>query len=479
MKKFEIFLLAAIILIAFGVRLYKINRPIADWHSWRQADTAAVARNFVKEGFNPFVPTYDDMSSQTNGIDNSNRYRFVEFPIYNGIIAAVWSITGINVTYARLVTVIISLASTITLYFLVKKFSGTTVAMLAAFFFATIPYNVFYSSAILPAPLMVFSILALYLSFANWLEKEKRIIWGALSIIFANIAILVWPIALFFMLPAVYLTFQKYGFAAVKKINLWIFAIAVLTPFLAWRSWMTNFPAGIPNWQFLINEGNIRFKGAFFRWLIGERIGNLILTVGGFTLFILGLVKKPEAKEKYFYYAWLASVALYFSVFASGNVRHDYYQVPIVPILAVFMAIGVKFLMDKSLDYFNKYVGILTAIVLILIMYAFGYYQIQGYYWINKPQIVEAGQAADRILPKDATVIAPYNGDTAFLYQTNRHGYPIVDRPLENFAKNGTQYLVSVDVNDSGIKNLAKNCQVLEETSDYLIIQLSLDCVGK
>jgi hypothetical protein len=293
------------------------------------------------------------------------------------------------------------------------------------------------------------------------------------------VAILVWPIALFFTLPMIYLAFQKYGFSAFKKANLWVFAAASLAPFIAWRLWMTKFPEGIPSWQFLINEGNIRFKGAFFRWLIGERIGRLILTVGGFTLFILGMVRKPEAKEKYFYYAWLASVALYFSVFASGNVRHDYYQVPIVPILAVFMAIGVKFLIDKPLDYFSKYVGILASVALILIMYAFGYYEIQGYYWINRPQIVEAGQAADRLLPKDATVIAPYSGDTAFLYQTNRHGYPIVDRPLEDLVKNGTQYLVSVDVNDAGIKNLAKNCKVLAQTPNYLIIQLSLDCVGK
>ena len=124
MKKVELFLLAIILLIAFAVRLYKIDRPIADWHSWRQADTSAVARNFIKEGFNPFIPRYDDMSSQANGLDNPERYRFVEFPIYNSLIAAVWSQTGVNETYARLVTVFITLGSIIFLYLLVRHFSG-------------------------------------------------------------------------------------------------------------------------------------------------------------------------------------------------------------------------------------------------------------------------------------------------------------------------------------------------------------------
>ena len=479
MKKLEILILAVILVTAFLVRLYKINRPIADWHSWRQADTAAVARNFVKEGFNPLIPKYDDMSSQANGLDNPQRYRFVEFPIYNTIIAAVWSVIGVNETYARLVTVFISLGSTLILYFLVKYFSGWQTAMLAAFFFATLPYNVFYSSTILPGPLMVFGILGLYLCFAKWMKDESRWIWGLLAILFANIAILTWPIALFFMIPVVYFAFDKYQLALFKKIHLWIFLFFSLAPFIAWRIWMSHFPEGIPNWQFLLNEGNIRFKGAFFRWLIAERIGKLILTVAGFFLFALGILKKPTKPEKLFYYFWLLAAAIYFTVFASGNIRHDYYQVPFVPIAVIFMAIGTKTLFNLPSQSFNRFFGPLVAIVLIILTFAFGAFEIRGYYWINKHQIVKAGKAVDRLLPKDATVIAPYNGDAAFLYQTNRHGYPTVDRPLAMFIDQGTKYLVSVDVADAGIQNLARHCKVIEKTQDYVIVEMFKECIGK
>ncbi len=241
---------------------------------------------------------------------------------------------------------------------------------------------------------------------------------------------------------------------------------------------MLKFPQGIPNWQFLINEGNIRFKGAFFRWLIAERIGKLILTVAGFPLFILGIIKKPQNKERFFYYTWLVSTALYFTVFASGNVRHDYYQMPFVPIAAIFMAIGVNLLFNLP-QTFNRTLGPLVAIVLIGLMVALGFFEIRGFYWINRPQIVEAGKAVDRLLPGDAVVIAPYKGDAAFLYQTNRHGYPIVDRPLEKFIEEGTKYLISVDVDDSGIQNLAKHCKVIEQTSDYVIVEMFKECIGK
>ncbi|EKD57858.1 MAG: hypothetical protein ACD_57C00121G0010 [uncultured bacterium] len=478
MRKVEIIVLSIILILAFVIRLYKINRPIADWHSWRQADTAAVARNFIKEGFNPFIPRYDDMSSQANGLDNPQRYRFVEFPTYNTLVAGVWSITGVNETYARLTTVVISLISTLLLYFLVKHFSGTQTALLSAFFFAFLPYNIFYSSAVLPGPLMVLGILGLYLTFLKWLENQK-LIWFILSIVFANLAILTWPIAIFFFLPALYLAYDKFGISLFRNYKLWLFALLSLLPFVLWRIWMTQFPQGIPNWRFLLNEGNIRFKGAFFRWLIAERMGKLILTVPGFSLFVLGILKKPQLQEKSFYLTWLASVAIYFVVFASGNIRHDYYQVPFIPIAAIFMAVGTKNLLALPAQSFNRIISYPIAIILIVLTFAFGTFEVRGFYWINKPQIVKAGKAVDQLLPKDATVIAPYNGDAAFLYQTNRHGYPIVDRPLEKFIDEGTKYLVSVDVADAGIQNLIKHCKVIDQTQDYVIVEMFKECIGR
>lgn len=479
MTKTQVLIFAVILSIGFLLRIHQIERPLADWHSWRQADTAAVARNFAKEGYNPFVPKYDDMSSQANGLDNPNRYRFVEFPIYNTLVFIVWKITGISVLTARLVTVLISLGSTALLFIVVRYLSGFKIAALSAFFFATIPFNVFYSSTILPGPLMVFALLALYWSFIKWLANEKKWQWGIASILFANLAILTWPIALLFMLPVIYLAFEKHGLDMFKKPNLWFFTIASLAPFIAWRFWMMNFPEGIPNWRFLLNEGDIRFKGAFFRWLIAERMAKLILAFGGFVLFTFGLITRQGNRERFFYYSWLAAIVIYFIIFASGNVRHDYYQVPFVPIAAIFMAKGTALLFNLPAASFNRFLGPIAALVLVILMWAFGYFEVRGFYWINRPAIVTAGQAADRILPRDAIVIAPYNGDAAFLYQINRKGYPVVDRPLEELVDLGARHFVSVDVGDPGIQNLIRSCRPIQVTPDYVILELFRECIGR
>ena len=81
-----------ILIAGFVVRLYRFDNPIADWHSWRQADTSAVSRNFVQNGFDLLHPKFEDISNVPSGLDNPNGYRFVEFPIYNAFQAGIISI---------------------------------------------------------------------------------------------------------------------------------------------------------------------------------------------------------------------------------------------------------------------------------------------------------------------------------------------------------------------------------------------------
>ncbi len=77
--KREIVILLLILMGGLVVRLYKFNAPVADWHSWRQVDTSAVSRNFVKDGFDILHPKFDDLSNvQTSGkYDNPQGFRFV------------------------------------------------------------------------------------------------------------------------------------------------------------------------------------------------------------------------------------------------------------------------------------------------------------------------------------------------------------------------------------------------------------------
>src|SRR3989344_7731029 len=83
--KNEYFLISIILFLALVTRLYKVKSPIADWHSWRQADTASVTKIYVEEGIDLLRPRYHDISSIQTGIFNPQGLRLVEFPIFNVI----------------------------------------------------------------------------------------------------------------------------------------------------------------------------------------------------------------------------------------------------------------------------------------------------------------------------------------------------------------------------------------------------------
>src|SRR3989344_9561769 len=176
MKKKELLMLSIILLGACIVRLYRFDNPIADWHSWRQADTSAVSRNFVKNGFDILHPHFDDLSNVASGKDNPHGYRFVEFPLYNLAQAGMFVFFGIFTIeeWGRIVTIISSLLTIIFLYKIVSKYSTKNAGLLTAFFYAFLPFNIYYGRVILPDPSMIMAILGGFYFFDRWIEKTQK-----------------------------------------------------------------------------------------------------------------------------------------------------------------------------------------------------------------------------------------------------------------------------------------------------------------
>lgn len=121
-RKFEYILLALVLLGGIVVRFYGINNPVADWHSWRQADTASVSKVYLQQGINLLYPRYHDISSIQTGIFNPKGYRFVEFPIYNALNAVLAkAFTSISLeVWARLITISSAIITGFFLYLIGK-----------------------------------------------------------------------------------------------------------------------------------------------------------------------------------------------------------------------------------------------------------------------------------------------------------------------------------------------------------------------
>lgn len=474
------FLLGLVLLSGFLLRLYKWDIPLADHHSWRQADTAAVARNYIKEGWNFLEPRIDNFVPLHPGEANNERLFLVEPPIYNSIVAGVYSLLGIEERWARLVSILFSLGSSLFLFLLASYYFGGAVGLLSVFFFEVLPYNIFYSRVILPEPMIIFLTLGMFYFLIRWLENKNNkyfILW----IVFSAVSFSQKSFPWFLILPQAYLIFNEFRLKTLRLPKMYFWAIFSLTPFLVWRWWISRFPEGVPANLWLFNQGNIRFKGAFFWWIFAERIGKLILGYWGLPLLVLGLVIKPK-KESWFFHLWLISIMAYVFVFAAGNVTHDYYQIPLVPIFCIFLARGADYLLSGVNKSFSRLACYLLVTTCFVFMIAFSWYEVRGFYNIQGG-VDLAGIAVDQLTPKTALVMTGDSNDATLLYNTNRWGwsggyasaFPNQPEVVEKLIQSGASYYVTTkfDRNSDFGRYLLTNYPLIKETDQFILFKLT------
>jgi len=485
MKKTYI-LLGFILLLGFALRLYRIDNPIADWHSWRQADTSSVTRELLKNDFDLLHPRFQDLSNVASGLDNPEGYRFVEFPIYNtvqGFLYLSFQTFTLEV-WGRVATIFSVLLSITFLFGIVNRYFGKTAALCSAFFYAVLPFSIFYGRVILPDPMMTMSFLGAIYFFSRCVDTKDqsllvRYVFFSVSLFLASISLLLKPFAGFFLIPLALISYQLFGFALFKKIPLYVYALLTVIPLLLWRWWMLQFPEGIPANEWLFNGGNIRFTGAFFYWIFADRIARLILGYWGIGLFVIGLVVLSlrtnlvslRKGRSWIVVSFLLSSLLYLFVVARGNVQHDYYQIPIVPSLVMVMGIGSSFLLSPPKEY-HMWIMRGKLVGLTVLMLFFSWYFVRDYFNVNNPNIVIAGEAVDKLTPKDANIVTFYDGDTSFLYQTKRKGWSSLQDPLSVLVEKGAEYLVIVNPTEKDREGVGKEYTVISSTNEYLLLEL-------
>ena len=463
--------LILILLLAFLLRLFRIDNPVLDWHSFRQADTASVTREFVKHGINLLKPTYHDLSNIQSGQDNLAGLRMVEFPILNGLTAIIIKFLPFidQVLIGRLISVGFSLISLTAVYFLVKDISGQKIGLWASLMMAVLPYSIYYSRVILPEPAMLACLLVSLLTFNRWLKVGR---WQdyLISLIALIIGLLLKPY-LIFMAP-IYLSLgiTQQGKAFFKNLPIYIYPFIAIAPLLLWRNWISQFPEGIPASDWLLNGNGIRFRPAWFRWIFYERLTKMFLGWTGL-LFCLPVLFKPYKKPEILVYgAWWLGCLAFLSVFASGNVQHDYYQVLLLPIVSITLGVGIV----RLINFLIPKIGSIKTKVLLSIFLSSSLFlawgQIKGFFNVNHWEYQKAGQAVDQLIPADALVIAPAMGDTQFLFQTNRRGWPI-GFEIQDKIKLGATYYVNTSQDDE-VKMLESKYTIVIKTPDYIIIRL-------
>ncbi|HEX5690099.1 MAG TPA: glycosyltransferase family 39 protein, partial [Roseiflexaceae bacterium] len=171
----------ALALLALASRCYLLTAPLLDYHSWRQADTAAIARNYTTNGYQWLFPQVD-WGGQTPGYVES------EFPLYSFTLALLYGVFGAQAWVGRLLTALAGAVAVGALYELVRSAGGNRrAALYAGLALALMPFPLYFGRTVMPDTWMLATAILALWSFQRWLKHPSAasyamaLVWGAIA----------------------------------------------------------------------------------------------------------------------------------------------------------------------------------------------------------------------------------------------------------------------------------------------------------
>ena len=448
------------ILLFFIVHLYGIwQPPIEAAHSWRQATGLMVARNYFEGNTTFLYPMVDETNGGTGIIG-------MEFPILYYIQGKLGLLFGFHDGIGRLINVVISTIGVAYFYALIRRFSSEKMAFYAAILFMISSYFM-YSRKVMPdTAAIALYVIGIYYFF-NALNHAK---WKdiCLSFAFLSLGLLV-KIAVLPLLG--FLVFAYLFYRNRPKIS-WVFMLPILSliPALLWYFvWNPYLSTTYGNWY---NIGGSLTEGSFA--LVNSPIKLIeqlffhpffsYLVWGGIVFGFYQALKQGLSKEISF--SLVTFIALFVGyALKSGQIfiTHEYYILPLVPVLAIAGGYGFA--------KWGKYAWVfivLTAIEAVANqVHDFRYNRNEAY----KLRLRSIGVT---YIPQDALVSINGNSNPQELYFLKRRGWNLSDESMCNGKKRkslmeqGCSYWL---FNKHSMKCSAPKGQVLYNRKEYLLVK--------
>ncbi len=319
--------------VAFTIRMYDLTDLPLDFHPTRQLLSAIKARAFY---FETQPDGYSTWQLET-GIQQAKLKTDAEPPIFEQIMAFTYRFTGEHVWIARIYGSLFWLLGGLFLFLLVRDLVSFEGALVATTYYLLFPYTVIASRSFQPDPLMVSMTVSFLWMLFNWMRFPmwtKTILAGLLG----GVAIYIKFSTAFFVIGgALGLVFTRYTLRELfRNVQVWVMAIVGALPALAYLIYGV-FIAG-----FLGEKFSGRFVPALllnpYNYLQWET--KVSIAAGG-VFIMLGLLGFFFAKDKYLrslMFGLWGAYLLYGLFFDYHVATHDYYHLPLIPIVAISLS---------------------------------------------------------------------------------------------------------------------------------------------
>jgi hypothetical protein len=318
--------------LGLGLRLNDLTNLPLDFHPTRQLLSALKARGMYYQ-YDHNLPEWQ----RRMAVQQWKTRAEVEPETFERLVAFTYRFTGVELWVARVYSSLFWLIGGILLLLLIKDLVSVDAAVISTAYFMFLPFAVVASRSFQPDPLMVMLIVAFWWAVTRW-AKTQSWGWALLGGLVGGFAIYTKFVAAFFVVGAAVGSILGHpkGTSLLRKPQVWMMsALGIL-------------PAGIYIFYGVVLHGFLgrQFNGRFIPALLLSPINYVQwaslanIAAGGLGIMfgLLGLFFAREERLRTF----LAGVwggYLAFGLFFNYHIAtHDYYQLPLIPLVAVSAA---------------------------------------------------------------------------------------------------------------------------------------------
>jgi hypothetical protein len=421
------------LLLGFGMRLVQIQAPILGVHSWRQADTAAMARNFVEQGLVFWRPQIDWGGAGSGLVE-------AEFPLYPYTVALLYRLFGVHVWIARGVSVALSLLTIWLVIRIGRHLVGARAGWWGGVFVAVLPIPVFYGRSVQPEATLLFLAALCLERFLAWLDqgdpRTLLVAWLAFS---GACLIKVLPFV-WLGVPLLWLWGSRHRWRMLQHPGTWLFPLAALAVTVLWYghahrlgqiSGLTfGFWGGQANrysWRDLIGPGY--WAGLALRITVRNLavVGLPLLTLG--LLALRGIPDRVRRNRALVLPIGLGAVIAAGALAPESSAVHEYYQLPLTLFAGPLIGLGWVRLRQGAVPFLS---GKGWVVLTLLLLVSTTVLTID--YWSQERTAGSATLAlAERIrrdTPAGARVVVVSGSDPTVLYLAHRKGWLVTPEGL-------------------------------------------------
>lgn len=421
------------LLLAALLRLVQLPMPVVGVHSWRQADTAAMARHFAENGMVLWLPQIDWGGASAGYVES-------EFPLYPYVLAGLHQLFGVHDQLGRLLSLLFSLLTIALVQRIGRTLLGPRAGWWGALLFAVSPSAVYFGRAVQAEALLLLLAAVALDRLLAWLERRRPadllLSWLAFSgCCLLKVLPLIW-----LGLPLAWLWQRRRGWRDLLTRPVpWLYALAAVALSAAWY-WHAHrlgqssglsfgFWGGQTNrysWSALL--GPAYWGGLALRITLRD------LAVFGLPLLGLGLRQLwldlrqlrqlPQRSGDPGDLAGVlpvgaVAVLLAGALAPESSAVHEYYQLPLMLFLSPLMGLGVDSLLQAGR---RRLSALLVGLLLLsgLTILSLDYWQVEAR---QAQELLPLALEIRRSTPADAPIVAVTGKDPTLLNLARRRGW--------------------------------------------------------